>query len=148
MTLLSIQDLKVGFRMGQGRLAEAVKGVSFDIAENETVALVGESGSGKSTTARLVLRLADPTSGTVAFDGTDVEQLTLGEGTRYAGAFRALGLVVPVWDLPADVPAEEWTGAATEFQTRLATALASTAPLTSDERRARAGLLSRQVTLR
>jgi hypothetical protein len=76
------------------------------------------------------------------------EQLLLGEGTRYAGAFRALGLVVPVWDLPADVPAEDWIGPASEFQTRLATALASTQPLSSDERRARAGLLSRQVTLR
>ena len=76
------------------------------------------------------------------------EQLTLGEGTRYAGAFRALGLVVPVWDLPADTPAEEWVGPATEFQTRLEAALGSTEPLSSDERRARAGLLSRQVTLR
>ena len=46
MTLLSIQDLKVAFRMGQGLRAEAVKGVSFDIPENSTVALVGESGSG------------------------------------------------------------------------------------------------------
>ena len=76
------------------------------------------------------------------------EQLTLGEGTRYAGAFRAHGLVVPVWDVPADVPAEDWTAPATEFQNRLETALASSEPLTSDERRARAGLLSRQVTLR
>jgi len=76
------------------------------------------------------------------------ERLTLGEGTRYAGAFRAHGLVVPVWDLPADAPATDWTGPATEFRTRLEEALASTAPLTSDERRARAGLLSRQVTLR
>jgi hypothetical protein len=76
------------------------------------------------------------------------EQLTLGEGTRYAGAFRALGLVVPVWDLPADTPAEEWIGPATEFQTRLEQALTVSEPLTSDERRARAGLLSRQITLR
>lgn len=76
------------------------------------------------------------------------EQLTLGEGTRYAGAFRALGLVVPVWDLPADTPAEDWAGPAREFQTRLEAALAETAPLTADERRSRAGLLSRQVTLR
>jgi hypothetical protein len=76
------------------------------------------------------------------------EELTLGEGTRYAGAFRALGLVVPVWDLPADTPAEEWIGPATEFQTRLERALTVTEPLTSDERRARAGLLSRQITLR
>jgi hypothetical protein len=76
------------------------------------------------------------------------EQLTLGEGTRYAGAFRALGLVVPVWDLPADTPAEDWAAPAREFRTRLEHALAATAPLTSDERRARAGLLSRQITLR
>ena len=76
------------------------------------------------------------------------EQLVLGEGTRYAGAFRAHGLVVPVWDLPADTPAQEWNGAATEFAGRLEEALASTAPLTADERRARAGLLSRQITLR
>jgi peptide/nickel transport system ATP-binding protein len=55
--LLSIQDLKVGFRMGRGVVAEAVKGVSFDIAANSTVALVGESGSGKSVTAMSVLNL-------------------------------------------------------------------------------------------
>ena len=76
------------------------------------------------------------------------ERILLGEGTRYAGAFRALGLVVPVWDLPADTPAEDWLAPAREFQTRLEQALAATEPLTSDERRARAGLLSRQITLR
>src|SRR3954470_4365202 len=76
------------------------------------------------------------------------EQILLGVGTRYAGAFRALGLVVPVWDLPADTPAEDWVGPAKEFQVRLEQALAVTEPLTSDERRARAGLISRQITLR
>ena len=76
------------------------------------------------------------------------EQILLGEGTRYAGAFRALGLVVPVWDLPADTPAEDWIAPATEFQALLEQALTVTEPLTSDERRARAGLLSRQITLR
>ncbi|MGY1704113.1 DUF5926 family protein [Geodermatophilus sp. SYSU D00697] len=76
------------------------------------------------------------------------ERVTLGEQTRYAGAFRAHGLVVPVWDLPADTPAADWTGPATEFQARLEEALAVTDPLTPDERRARAGLLSRQITLR
>ncbi|MDO8419709.1 MAG: dipeptide ABC transporter ATP-binding protein, partial [Rubrivivax sp.] len=55
--LLSIQDLHVAFRMGKGVRAEAVKGVSFDIPENTTVALVGESGSGKSVTAMSVLNL-------------------------------------------------------------------------------------------
>jgi hypothetical protein len=76
------------------------------------------------------------------------EQLTLGDGTRYAGAFRALGLVVPVWDLPADVPAEDWIGPAREFQRRLEQALTVTGALSPDERRSRAGLLSRQITLR
>jgi peptide/nickel transport system ATP-binding protein len=55
--LLSIQDLKVSFRMGEGKRADAVRGVSFDVPENATVALVGESGSGKSVTAMSVLNL-------------------------------------------------------------------------------------------
>ena len=75
-------------------------------------------------------------------------EILLGEGTRYAGAFRAHGLVVPVWDLPADVPAADWAAPAAEFQSRLEAAMEVTEPLTADERRARAGLLSRQITLR
>ena len=76
------------------------------------------------------------------------EQLTLGEGTKYAGAFRAHGLMVPVWDVPAETPAADWAAPSAAFQERLEAALQVTDPLTSDERRARAGLLSRQVTLR
>jgi len=74
--------------------------------------------------------------------------LGLGEGARYVGSFRAHGLVVPVWDLPADVPAEDWIEPATQFDARLQEALTVTEPLTADERRARAGLLSRQITIR
>jgi peptide/nickel transport system ATP-binding protein len=55
--LVSVRDLRVSFRLGRHRIAEAVKGVSFDIPENSTVALVGESGSGKSVTAMSIVRL-------------------------------------------------------------------------------------------
>ena len=55
--LVSVRDLRVSFRLGKTQVAEAVKGVSFDIPENSTVALVGESGSGKSVSAMSIVRL-------------------------------------------------------------------------------------------
>jgi len=70
------------------------------------------------------------------------------EGSRYVGSFRAHGLLVPVWDLPTDVEAAELEDPAKDFAVRLDEAMADTAPLTADERRARAGVVSRQVTLR
>jgi peptide/nickel transport system ATP-binding protein len=86
MTLLSIQDLRVAFRMGKvnGVLqrAEAVKGVSFDIAENTTVALVGESGSGKSVTAMSVLNLLPDNAeraGKILWQGKDLLHTPLSE---------------------------------------------------------------------
>ncbi|CAL9493410.1 DUF5926 family protein [Streptomyces sp. enrichment culture] len=72
---------------------------------------------------------------------------SLGEGTRLVGSFRAHGLTVPVWDLPSGVGAEDVEKPAAEFGERLAAALATDAPLTPDERRARGGLTNRQVTL-
>ena len=57
----------------------AVDGVSFDVARGETFGIVGETGSGKTTTARLVARLLEPTSGTIRFDGRDVAELRRGE---------------------------------------------------------------------
>ncbi|MGW2179668.1 DUF5926 family protein [Streptomyces sp. NPDC001732] len=72
---------------------------------------------------------------------------SLGEGTRLVGSFRAHGLMVPVWDLPSAMGAEECEKPAAEFAERLAAALATDAPLTAEERRARGGLTNRQVTL-
>ncbi|TGB11365.1 DUF5926 family protein [Streptomyces sp. MZ04] len=72
---------------------------------------------------------------------------SLVEGTRLVGSFRAHGLTVPVWDLPSGMGAEDIEKPAAEFAERLAAALATDAPLTPDERRARGGLTNRQVTL-
>jgi peptide/nickel transport system ATP-binding protein len=84
--LLSIQDLRVAFRMGKVdgvvQRAEAVKSVSFDIPENRIVALVGESGSGKSVTAMSILNLLPDNAertGQVQWQGRDLLKATLPE---------------------------------------------------------------------
>jgi peptide/nickel transport system ATP-binding protein len=79
--LLSVRDLKVHFPLRKGLLGRsrgavrAVDGVDLDVRRGETFGLVGESGCGKSTLGRAVLRLVDPTSGSVVFDGTDLLSL-------------------------------------------------------------------------
>jgi len=73
---------------------------------------------------------------------------TLGEETRLIGTFRADGLLAPVWDLVPGAEADDVEGPAAAFAARLADALTETADLTDPERRARAGLSNRQVTLR
>jgi len=55
--LVSVRDLRVSFQLGKHKLVEAVRGVSFAVPENSTVALVGESGSGKSVSAMSIVRL-------------------------------------------------------------------------------------------
>lgn len=77
------------------------------------------------------------------------EELNLGEGSRYAGSFRAHGLSVPVWDLDPELHAREWAPGAEQLAARLDEALASLdEPLTDAERRCIDGLRGRQVTLR
>jgi oligopeptide/dipeptide ABC transporter ATP-binding protein len=76
--LLQVEGLAKHYPVKHGVLdraqgvVRAVDGVSFAIARGETLALVGESGCGKSTTARLVLRLIEPSAGTIRFDGIEV----------------------------------------------------------------------------
>jgi oligopeptide transport system ATP-binding protein len=86
--LLEVEDLTRHFTVKRGivfsraaGVVRAVDGVSFSLARGETLALVGESGCGKSTTARLVLRLIEPTGGSVRFEGRDITAMT-GEPLR------------------------------------------------------------------
>lgn len=75
-------------------------------------------------------------------------QLTLGDGSRFAGSFRTHGLLVPVFDLDNERHHEEWYDALNEFDARLTQALAQTGDLTTTERSSRDGIRGRQVTLR
>ena len=73
---------------------------------------------------------------------------SLGEGSRLLGAFRACGLLVPVWELDPSLAGADYESAVAQLAGRLDDALAQSGALTTEERRARSGLLSRQVTLR
>jgi peptide/nickel transport system ATP-binding protein/oligopeptide transport system ATP-binding protein len=80
--LVEVDDLVKHFPIKRGIIfqkqigqVKAVDGVSFDVIEGETLGIVGETGCGKSTTARLLCRLMDPTSGSVKIDGTDIGAL-------------------------------------------------------------------------
>ena len=73
---------------------------------------------------------------------------SLGEGTRYIGSFRAHGLIVPVWDLVPGAVADDVEEPAAAFGARLDEAMAASGDLTAEQRRARAGVVSRQLTLR
>jgi oligopeptide transport system ATP-binding protein len=79
--MVEVKDLKMYFPITRGLLrkkvaeVKAVDQISFSIRKNETLGLVGESGCGKTTTGRCILRLYDPTSGSIIFNGVDISKL-------------------------------------------------------------------------
>ena len=83
--LLSVRHLKKSFPIKKGVFArevgavQAVSDVSFDVARGETLGVVGESGCGKTTTGRTILRLIEPTSGEIRFEGRDVNSMGASE---------------------------------------------------------------------
>ena len=95
--LLRTDQLSKAFSSHQGILSrrnkrdvQAVDGVTFTVGRGETLAIVGESGSGKSTTARSVIRLIEPSGGSITFDGTNVIELS----TSALRAFRRQAQIV------------------------------------------------------
>ncbi|MFE9638700.1 ABC transporter ATP-binding protein [Nocardiopsis alba] len=79
--LLRVRDVSQSFKVRGGLWGRstdfwAVKGVSFDLYKGETLGVVGESGSGKSTLSRMIMRLLEPTEGTVEFEGQDITHLS------------------------------------------------------------------------
>lgn len=87
--LLKVEGLKQYFPIKGGFLGrtvnhvKAVDEISFTIYEGETVSIVGESGCGKSTTGRAILRLEEPTEGSVVFQGTDITKISKGEMRKF-----------------------------------------------------------------
>ncbi len=82
-TLLEVKNLKKHFQIGgglirnrRGKTLKAVDGVTFDIKRGETFGLVGESGCGKTTLGQTIVRLYEPTSGAIVFDGVDISKLS------------------------------------------------------------------------
>jgi oligopeptide/dipeptide ABC transporter ATP-binding protein len=85
-TLVSVRDLVKHFPITRGIVLQrqvgavhAVDGVSLDIIEGETLGIVGETGCGKSTTARLITRLLEPTSGTIEYRGENIAHFSRGQ---------------------------------------------------------------------
>lgn len=80
--ILEVKNLKKHFNLGN-QIVKAVDGVTFKIKRGETMGLVGESGCGKSTTGRTIIRLYEPTSGEVIFNGRDITGLKKQEFKKF-----------------------------------------------------------------
>jgi oligopeptide/dipeptide ABC transporter ATP-binding protein len=143
MPLLEVQNLKVHFPVQHGLFSRvrahvrAVDGVSFSVAAGETLGLVGESGCGKTTLGRALIRLIEPTGGTVLFGGEDITKL---RGAELRARRRKFQMIFqdPYGSLDPRLTVEEIVGEALDIH-KLATS--------PDKRRARIAELLKAVGL-
>jgi peptide/nickel transport system ATP-binding protein len=100
--LLSVRELAVGFKVGREAPRVAVRGVSFDVPADRTVALVGESGSGKSVSAMAILRLLPDNahiSGSIRFEGRELTSLPLAQIRALRGSAMSVVFQEPMSSL-------------------------------------------------
>lgn len=81
--LLSIKNVKKYFNVGRGQILKAIDNVSFDVLPGETLGLVGESGCGKSTLGRTLVRIYEPTEGSITYSGKDISKMSKRERFVY-----------------------------------------------------------------
>jgi ABC-type oligopeptide transport system ATPase subunit len=132
--VVSVEGLVKRFYLKGQNYVGAVNGISFEIGRGETLGLVGESGSGKTTVGRCLLRLVEPTSGRIRFEGSDISRLTMRElkplRPRLQMVFQdAFASLNPRWTvrqtveeplaLQRDSPARTRLGIATEMLERV-----------------------------
>ena len=132
--LVAVEGLVKRFYLKGQNYVGAVNGISFEIGRGETLGLVGESGSGKTTVGRCLLRLVEPTSGRIRFEGSDITRLTKRElkplrsrmQMVFQDPFASLNprrtvrqTVEEPLALQRDAPARAWSGMITEMLKRV-----------------------------
>jgi oligopeptide/dipeptide ABC transporter ATP-binding protein len=132
--LVAVEGLVKRFYLKGQNYVGAVNGISFEIGRGETLGLVGESGSGKTTVGRCLLRLVEPTSGRIRFEGSDITRLTKRElkplrsrmQMVFQDPFASLNprrtvrqTVEEPLALQRDAPARAWPGMSTEMLKRV-----------------------------
>jgi oligopeptide/dipeptide ABC transporter ATP-binding protein len=132
--LVTVEGLVKRFYLKGQNYVGAINGISFEIGRGETLGLVGESGSGKTTVGRCLLRLVEPTSGHIRFEGSDITRLTKRElkplrsrmQMVFQDPFASLNprrtvrqTVEEPLALQRDAPARAWLGRATEILERV-----------------------------
>jgi hypothetical protein len=134
----------------QAEVADALEQANSNIVP--TVKVDGVESAYWCRMGREFLRWARPEDQEKVLDAVArlhaARESAVDDGAKFVGAFRSCGILIPVWELAPGTEAEELTGPLAGFEKKLEDALANDEPLTADERRARAGIVSRQVSLR